>query len=181
VTCSWSEERFERLLDGELADAERVRVLAHVDTCADCSGLLEELRVVDGLLIEPRAIPLPDDFTHATMNVVKALPEPRTCGRPLLAWLVSSVVAGWAFFAAALLIAPLHVLAFVNGTLTVMQTVFGTFGGLGRVFAHLFNRGELGSWTTFAGSVVIADLLALAGLVAVLRYARPRLGGRLRW
>jgi hypothetical protein len=46
VTCSWCEERFERFLDGHVSDAERARLLGHVDSCAPCSGLLEELRLV---------------------------------------------------------------------------------------------------------------------------------------
>ena len=50
MNCSWCEERFERLLDGLLNAAETARLRAHVDACAACSGLLEELRVVDALL-----------------------------------------------------------------------------------------------------------------------------------
>jgi anti-sigma factor RsiW len=181
VTCSWCEERFERFVDGACTDAERVRLLAHIDTCNACSGLLEELRVVDGLLLEPRAIELPADFTHATMADVHALPLPRTSRRPLLAWLASFIAGAWCLIGAASLIAPKTVLGTLETALHVARELGGMLGAVGRMLAHLASRGDLASWSTVAGGIVLADVLALALLIAVVRFARPRLTSRLRW
>jgi hypothetical protein len=181
VTCSWCEERFERFLDGHVSDAERARLLGHVDSCAPCSGLLEELRVVDGLLIEARTIELPPDFTSATMAEVHALPEPAACPQPVVAWLVSFLVAAWCLIGAASLIMPAAVLTFATGALNIARDVLFAFGGVGRVIAHLPGRANPGSWTVAAGSVVVADALVLVALVAAVRILQPRIAERLRW
>jgi anti-sigma factor RsiW len=181
VTCSWCEERFERFVDGACTDAERVRVLAHVDTCDACSGLLEELRVVDGLLLGPRAIELPADFTHATMADVRALPPPQAPRRPLLAWLISFMAGAWCLIGAASLIAPKTVLGTLQTAVSVARELGEMLGAMGRMLVHLASRGDLTSWTTVAGGIVLADVLALALLIAVARFARPRLMSRLRW
>jgi anti-sigma factor RsiW len=85
VTCSWCEERFERFIDGLLYDAERARLVSHVDGCANCSGLLEELRVVDALLLGPRTVELPEDFTSATMADVREMALPCARHAPITA------------------------------------------------------------------------------------------------
>ncbi len=43
-----AEERLSDLLDGELPDEERSALQAHLDGCAECAALLEELRRVVG-------------------------------------------------------------------------------------------------------------------------------------
>jgi len=181
VTCSWCEERFERYVDGACTDAERARLLDHVDGCAPCRGLLEELRVVDALLLGPRTIELPADFTRATMADVHALPLPQTPRRPVLAWLVSFIVGSWCLIGAASLIAPSTVLGTIQTALSVARELGMMFGAFGRMLAHLASRGELTSWSTVAGGIVLADVLALVVLIAAVRFARPRLASRLRW
>jgi hypothetical protein len=54
-------------------------------------------------------------------------------------------------------------------------------GAMGRMLAHIAGRGDLMSWTTVAGGIVLADALALVVLIAAVRFARPRLASRLRW
>jgi anti-sigma factor RsiW len=182
VTCSWCEERFERFLDGELSDGERARLLAHVDRCAACLGLLEELRVVDALLLEPRTVELPANFTFATMADVHTMPPPPPkCHLPIAATLVAYTVAVWSLAGAALLIAPDEVLSTGRKALAVAGTVLAAFGGLGHAFAHLGDRGDMTSWTTVAGGVVIADGVVLVTVAVLLRAVRPRIAGRLRW
>jgi anti-sigma factor RsiW len=182
VTCNWCEERFERFIDGLVTDAERTRLLAHVDTCAACSGLLEELRVVDALLIQPSAFDLPPNFTHATMAEVRALPEP-ACrrGSVLLASLVSFLVAAWALIGAEFIFAPQTMTALRETSMDVARTVLDAIAGIGHVFVHLVSRGDVSSLFTVAGSVVIADCLALVVIIAGVRFARPRIAERLHW
>ena len=76
MNCSWCEERFERFLDGLLTAGESAALRRHVDACGACYGLLEELRVVDALLLEPRSVELPPNFTFATLACVRTMARP---------------------------------------------------------------------------------------------------------
>ncbi len=133
------------------------------------------------MLLEPRTVELPPNFTHATMADVHAMPLPCAHRAPIAASLIAYVVGAWSLAGAALLIAPNAVLTAGKNTLLVAGTVLAAFGGLGHVFVHLGDRGDVSSWTTVAGGVVIADGFVLVAVVAALRAARPRTAGRLRW
>lgn len=173
MNCSWCEERFERFLDGLLTAAESARLRAHVDACTACYGLLEELRVVDALLLEPRVVELPPNFTFATLACVHALMPPRADRPPVAATLVSYLVGAWSLAGAAFLIAPNAVLAAGETARDTAATVLTAAGGIGHVAVHLGDR--------VAGGVVVADGLLLIALGAALRIARPRIAERLRW
>lgn len=166
MTCSWCEERFERFLDGVLTAGERARLLAHVDACAACGGLLEELRVVDGLLLAARTVELPPNFTFATMADVRAMPPPCPLRTPLAASLIAYVVAAWSLAGAALLIAPNAVLGAAHSALNLGGTVLAALTGL----HSLVN----------VNAMIIADLIVLLALAVALRIS-SRLVGRLRW
>lgn len=181
MTCSWCEERFERFLDGDLSDGERARLLRHVDGCDACRGLLEELRVVDGLLLAPRAVELPSNFTVATMADVHALPLPSARRAPITATLVAYIVGAWSLVGAAFLIVPQHMLALAQNALRAGATILGAFSGLEHVVERLDVRGDVSSWTTVAGGIVIADGLVLVAVVLTLRGLRARNAERLRW
>jgi hypothetical protein len=181
MTCDWCEERFEGFLDGALSAGEHARLLRHVDRCENCRGLLEELRVVDALLLAPRSVELPANFTCATMADVHAMPLPQTRCAPITASLVAYIVAAWSLAGAAVLIAPNAVLSAGKNALAIAVTVLAATAGLAHVIGHLGDRGDVSSWTTVAGGVVIADGIVLVAVVAALRAARPRIGERLRW
>ncbi len=181
MTCSWCEERFARFIDGACTPAEGSRLLAHVDTCPACRGLLEELRVVDALLIEPRDIALPADFTRSTMADVRALPLPQTQRPRVIAWLVSFIAAAWLLIGALSVLAPNNFRAIGETAVDYAHTVLMAFAGFGRVGARMFVHGDLGSWSTVAGGVVIADAFVVFAALLVLRIARPRIAERLRW
>lgn len=186
MTCSWSEERFERFLDGNLGASERARLLTHVERCNACSGLLEELRVVDALLLAPRTVELPENFTFATMADVRAMPPPCPLRTPLAASLIAYVVAAWSLAGAAVLIAPNAVLGAGRNVLAGAVTVLAALAGIQHAIAQLGDRGDVSSWTTVAGGVVIADGIVLVAVVAVVRVLRQaqdrsRIGERLRW
>ena len=181
MTCSWSEERFERFLDGALTGGEHARLLLHVGGCEACRGLLEELRVVDALLLAPRTVELPANFTFATMADVRSMAPPRTRRAPITASLVAYIVAAWSLVGAAFLIAPNHMLSAARSTFAVAGTVLAAFGGLEHLMVHLGDRGGVSSWTTLAGGMLVVDALVLVAVVAALRAARPRIAERLRW
>jgi len=181
VICSWCEERFERLLDGDLTAAERARVLAHVDGCAGCRSLLDELRVVDALLLQPSPVEPTRDFTAATMADVRALPPPVTPRRDRWrAYLVCYVVGAWSLIAAGFVLARRTMVGLGQTVREVAQTTAIALAGVLHVALHVGDRGEVGSWTTLAGGVVLADLMLVLGFVAARRYAAPWFGHRQR-
>ena len=174
MICSWCEERFERFLDGEVTPADRARVLAHVDTCENCRSLLAELRVVDALLQRPRAAEPAPNFTHATMATIRDMPPPRARPSPVPAYLVCYVIAAWALIAAGFVLDPYTMHALSDTSLDVARTSLVAIGGVLHVVMHLGVRGELSSWTTLAGGVVLVELTLAAILIAAARYAVPR-------
>jgi predicted anti-sigma-YlaC factor YlaD len=180
VTCGWCEERFERFLDGDLDRTDHARLIAHVDACADCRSLLEELRVVDALLLQPRAIEPEPNFTFKTMADVRTLPPPAAAPSQLPAYLVCYVVATWLLIGAGFVLASHTMHAFGETALDVARTVVVAFGGVLHVASHLGDRGELSSWSTVAGEIVIVDLMLVAVLVAGARFAAPWLAERQR-
>ncbi len=181
MNCSWCEERFEEFLDGVLTSGERARLLRHIDGCDDCRALLEELRVVDALLLTPRSVELAANFTFATMAEVRSMPAPQACRAPFAAYVVSYLVAAWSLAGASFLIAPNTVRAAGETAFDVARNVIVAAGGLGHVVVHLGDRGDVSSWTTVAGGVLLADAAVAVTLVFGLRVVRPRLAGRLRW
>ena len=137
MTCSWCEERFERFLDGALTAGDRARLQLHVDGCTACRSLLEELRCVDGLLLAPRTIELPPNFTGATMSGVCALPPPAAYRHPIAASLVAYLVGAWALAGAALLITPNTVVQTARDAYAVAATVLAALAGVQHSLVHV--------------------------------------------
>jgi anti-sigma factor RsiW len=180
VNCSWSEARLAPFLDGELTPRDHAAVLAHVDACAHCAGLLEELRVVDGLLLGPRSVRLGPNFTVATMAEVRAMPAPRCPRAPLAAYGVSYLVASWLLLAATCFLAPGVLRAGVAAALAVLRTVLEALGGIGHVAARLTERVDIGSWPAILASVVAVNAALAVIAIAVVRRAHPAIAERLR-
>jgi hypothetical protein len=179
VNCSWSEERFEGLLDGTLLPAERGRVLAHVDACDACRSLLEELRVVDALLLAPRAVDPAPNFTFATMAEIRTLPAPRRRRPRIAAYVVCYVVAAWLVIGAGVLLDAPTLRAWGETALDAMLTAGGALAGIAHVAAHLGDRGDFASLAAAAVVFVAADVVLAAALVAAVRFA-PRVLERQR-
>jgi hypothetical protein len=179
MNCSSAEALFERFLEDELPAGQRSSLLSHVDLCAGCGGVLEELRVVDALLLAPRQIELAPNFTFATMAEARAVPPPGSSPPPIRAYLVSYLAAAWLVAGAAVLVAPqmMHVLA---GTIVdVARNIADAVGGLGAVMARLFGRGG-NVLTALLGALLALDVLLVAGFGFALKHVRPRLVERLR-
>jgi len=179
VNCTSAERAFEGFLDGTLVARERSAVLAHVDGCDPCRGLLEELRVVDALLLAPREIRLAENFTFATMAEVRAQPRPQRPKSRAGAFAVAYLAAAWMLIGAIALLAPhtMHVLG--AAAFAFSRTVVDAFGGTGGALANLLGHSP--------AALPIAALLALAtemvlaaGIGGAIRYVRPRLAERLR-
>ena len=178
MNCSSSEEHFEALIDGTLPASFRPELLAHVDRCAACASVLEELRVIDALLLAPREATLAPNFTFRIMAEVAAQPVPRPRRAPLLAFLVSYVVAVWMLFALAEQAAGPRTHAFLASLQANVGSLIVVFSGVAQAAGRSVSPG-LGSLTALVGGVLALDL-ALAAAVAVGYFVvRPRLAARL--
>jgi anti-sigma factor RsiW len=178
VSCSSCEELFEGYLDDTLAPAQRARLLAHVSVCGACKGVLDELRVVEALLAAPRTVTLPENFTFATMAEVRSLPRPHVSPKPVVAYLVSYLVAAWLLIGAGFLLAAptMHVLGetALDGIAQVARAFAAVVGAGARTF------GDFGVLGTVIGAAIVVDITLVAALVIGLTLVRPRLANRLR-
>jgi anti-sigma factor RsiW len=178
VSCSSSEALFEGYLDHTLLPAQRARLLAHLNGCGRCKGVLDELRVVDALLIAPRVVDLPENFTFATMAEVRSLPRPHVSTPPVFAYLVSYLVAAWLLIGAGFLLAGSAMRAFGETALDVSAQLARTFGAVGHIGVRIADH--LGSLGTLLGAALALDVIFAGVLVVGFTLVRPRLAERLR-
>jgi anti-sigma factor RsiW len=178
VSCSSSEALFERYLDDTLVPAQRARLLSHLDGCGRCKGVLEELRVVDALISSPRAIDLPENFTFATMAEVRSLPRPHLSPAPVVAYLVSFLVAAWLLIGAGFLLASSAMRAFGETALDVAAQLTRPLGALGHIAARVLD--DFGAFGTVIVLAITLDVMLALALVFGFTVVRPRLMERLR-
>jgi anti-sigma factor RsiW len=178
VSCNSSEALFEAYLDHTLTPAQRARLLAHLNGCGCCKGMLEELRVVDALLAGPRVVGLPANFTFATMAEVRSLPRPHVSHAPVFAYVVSYLVAAWLLVGAGFLLASSTLRAVGETILDVTREVLRMLGSLGHAGSRLV--GDFGSLGTFVGAAVVIDIAVALALLVGIAVIRPRLAERLR-
>jgi anti-sigma factor RsiW len=179
VSCNSSERLFEGYLDGTLAPAQRARLLAHLSSCGPCKGVLDELRVVDALIIAPRHVELPENFTFATMAEIRSLPRPHASAVPAYAYLVSYLAAAWLLIGAGFLLASSAMRAFGETALDVSANVLRTIGPVGHAGARLL--GDFGSAGAFFGAAMLLDVTIVLALIAGFVIVRPRIAERSRW
>jgi predicted anti-sigma-YlaC factor YlaD len=179
MSCSSAEAFFEAFLDGKLTEAQRAGLLAHVDGCAACRGVLEELRVVDGLLNTPREVPLAPNFTFATMAETRAMCSPTHHQAPIRAYVVSYLAGAWLIAAAALLFAPQTMHALSGTVLDLARSIAEAIGGFGSMIARWLARGG-NVLPALLGALLALDVLLVTVFGFALKYMRPRLAERLR-
>lgn len=94
MRCSSCEPLLARYWERALDPRQAARVEAHLRTCAHCTKLLDEIKVVDALLVTTNAPELPADFTAAVMH---ATTSPRPQGSRGLLWtsIAAYVVLAW--------------------------------------------------------------------------------------
>jgi dipeptidyl aminopeptidase/acylaminoacyl peptidase len=88
MNCKWAEGHLSACLDGTLDPAVRDEVTAHVEACAQCSGVLQEFRYFDGLVASlPRYEP-PEDLRRRIFEspefaaILRSLDEPDEAAAP---------------------------------------------------------------------------------------------------
>jgi anti-sigma factor RsiW len=178
VSCSRSEALFEGYLDDTLTPAQRAALIAHLDGCGRCKGVLEELRVVDALIGSPRHVQLPDNFTFATIAEIRSLPRPHVSPAPVLAYLVSYLVASWLLVGAGFLLASSTVRAFGETIVDLGFQLGRPLGALGHAGARVL--GDFGAFGTVLGTAIVLDVVLGIALVFGFALMRPRLLERLR-
>jgi anti-sigma factor RsiW len=178
VSCNSSEALFEQYLDDTLLPSRRAALLAHLNRCGRCKGLLEELRVVDALIASPRQVELPENFTFATMAEIRTLPRPQVSSAPVYAYLVSYLAAAWMLIGAGFLFASSAMRAFGETALDLSATLAHGFGVVGHAGARVL--GDFGSLGALLGGAIVLDIAVAVALVVGFTVVRPRLAERLR-
>jgi anti-sigma factor RsiW len=178
VSCSSSEALFERYLDDTLVPAQRARLLAHLQGCGRCKGVLDELRVVDALIAAPRTVGLPENFTFATMAEVRSLPRPHVSPAPVVAYLVSYLAAAWLLVGAGFLLASSAMRAFGETIVDEAAQLAHPLGVLGHVATRFLD--DFGAFGTVIGVGILVDAMLAIAVVFGFTVVRPRLIERLR-
>jgi len=179
VNCSSAERSFEDFLEGTLAVRTRSALLAHVERCDTCRGLLEELRVVDALLLEPREIRLAENFTFAMMAEVRSQPPPRRPRSRLGAFVAAYLAATWIAIGALFILAPHTMGALAGAALGFSRALGETVGGIGQAVASVFGQGTPGVVLAVTGVLALETFAAFV-IAGAIRYLRPRLAERRR-
>jgi hypothetical protein len=174
MRCSRSEQLFEGRLEGTLTPRQRRELDLHLNDCARCTAVLEELRVIDALLLTPRELEPAPNFTFKVMAEIRTLPPPQPVRAtwPMWAWFAIYLTLSWLAIGAWFAIGrPDGPAALVMAT-SFLQHFAGALQGVGRAIG---STGVAGVVTL----VLIADLmLASAALYAGI-VLRPRIAARL--
>jgi anti-sigma factor RsiW len=176
MRCSSFEPLLDDFVDGTLPQAERRRVLAHVDACESCRALLEELRVIDALLLTPRQVEPAPNFTFRTMADVRAMPQPHVHRTPALRVAVAYLIFAWAAIGAWFVLGGQA----SRATLAVLASAGMQYGhgisALAHVAARIFGRATPD--VELAMGAILAFDAVLAGAVLLAYFVIRRLG---RW
>jgi anti-sigma factor RsiW len=173
MRCSSFEPLLDAYVDGELSPARRARIAAHLDSCTECAAILAELRVIDGLLLEPRQLEPAPNFTFRVMAEARCLPAPRAHHLPHFAVLGTYVVFAWAAIGAFLAFgggAARAMLATIgNGFARAATQVSALAAATGHVFGH-----QAYDVTAAMGVMIGADMVIVAAVVALYAFLRAR-------
>ena len=178
VRCSSCEPLLDRYVEGTLNVPHMTAVSAHLRSCESCRALLEELKVIDGLLATTRVEQLPENFTFAIMAEVRTMPAPRVRQHPFWSFLALYSAAAWVAAVVAMILtgtSPGTVLGAISSGLARAGVVSSTFSasvshGLSHVVPTL---------AAFGAGVLAVDA-AVAGAFALLYFViRPRVAARL--
>lgn len=178
MRCSSCEPRLDRFVEGTLTPREMADVSAHLRSCEHCRALLDELKVVDGLLFTTRVPELAPNFTFAVMAEVNALPAPRARQHPLWSFLALYSAAAWVAVVAGMVLTGTHpatVLNIVSSALSKAGVVSGAAASsVSQGLAH-----TMPTLAAFSVGVLIIDITIACAFAAVYLFVRPRLAAQL--
>jgi len=172
MRCSTSEEFFEGLLEGTLTAQQRWRLDAHLERCGKCTGVLEELRVIDALLLTPRELEPAPNFTFKAMAEIRALPAPQPA-RATWPWAFGSyLLLSWIVIGVWLAIGRPDGHTSLAMTLGFVQHFAAALQGVGKAIGSTGVAGIITLLLLF--DLVLVSVILYAGLVL-----RPRVIARL--
>jgi anti-sigma factor RsiW len=178
MRCDTSELLFEGLLEGTLPAQRRKALDAHLECCAGCRRTLEELRVIDALLLTPRTLEPPPNFTFKTMAETRSLPPPHAA-RARWPWLfLVYLIGSWVAIATTFAVAHPDAYATLTVAHGQLLHVAGAFDGIARVVGTGFGLGYAG----IAGAAtlfLLFDLALVCCAIFVHAIVRPRLANHL--
>ncbi len=155
-----------------------IAITAHLKTCASCRGLLEELKVVDGLLATTRTFELAENFTFAVMAEARSRPAPRARQHPVWSFLVLYSAAAWVATVLAMAVTgtpPAAVAGAISGALARL-------GFFSDAMSESFSHGVAPLAPTlavFGVGVLVVDVAIAAAFALLYFVIRPRLAARL--
>lgn len=173
MRCSSFEPLLEAYVEGGLSPVRRAWVAAHLERCPECALLLDELRVVDGLLLEPRVLEPAPNFTFKVMAEVRALPPPHAPRFPHLAVLATYLVFGWVAIGAFLAFGGSAARAMLATIGTAFLRATAAFSFLTGATGGLFGR-QIFDVTAAMGALIAIDLLFATAIVAIYAFLRAR-------
>lgn len=178
MRCSSCNSLLDRYLEGSLSTPQLLQLTAHLGTCAKCGDILEELKVVDGLLATISTPEPAPNFSFAVMAEIRTMPQPASSRLNVAALLGGYIVTAWAIIAIWLRLAGVTVQTALSNT----ASAFGQFGS----GVHHITTGAINSFghgtplvTTFVLSVLTLDFAVAAGVIIVYTIVRPRLAAHL--
>lgn len=77
MNCEQMTDLLWAFLDGELTEQEELQVKAHLEQCADCRALLEQLQTLHTSFSDLEEIPAPAGFAEKVMDNIKAQSRPK--------------------------------------------------------------------------------------------------------
>jgi hypothetical protein len=160
-------------VDGALPGAACAQLVAHLDGCRACSGLLEEVRVVDALLVTARPLEPPPNFTFRVMAEVRALPSPRLRRASALGVVATYLAFAWLLIGAFFLFGGANAKAALALVAGGVGHYARAFDGLSGATAHLFGGATFGV-TAAMSAILFLDVIVAALAVAVVCAVRGR-------
>lgn len=178
MRCSSCEPLLDRYIEGTLTPRNMADVAAHLRGCDHCRALLDELKVVDGLLFTTRVPELPQNFTFAVMAEVNSMPARHARQHPVWSFLALYSAAAWVAVVAGMALThtgPAVLIGFISSLLAHAGVVSSAAAaGVSRGFSH-----TVPTLAAFSAGVLVLDI-AIAAAFAVLYFVvRPRLAAQL--
>lgn len=178
VRCSSCEPLLDRYIEGTLTPRQMIDIGKHVNACADCRALLDELKVVDGLLFTTEVPHLPENFTFAVMAEVGAMPAPPARAHPIWSFLALYSAAAWVAAVAGMALSGISPKTVFTVIASELGKAGSLLGGVAAGVSHSLSH-TVPALAAFGFGVLIIDI-AIAGAFALLYFVvRPRVIARL--
>lgn len=179
MRCSFCKPLLDRYSEATLCAQQMRQVSAHLQLCGECAAVLEELKVVDGLLttLSPPQAPAAN-FTFAILAEVRSMPVPVTPRTNLVALAGAYVLVAWAIIAAWLQLAGIGLAGALSALAGFAASTAGVAHSVTADLTGIFGSGTP-QVTAFVLTVLGLDVAIGLGIALIYFVVRPRLAARL--